>query len=181
MEHTLEVTTLAGGCFWCIEAVFRELQGVLKVISGYSGGTSANPTYSQVCQGITGHAEAVQISFDPAEISFEDLLNVFFSIHNPTTLNRQGADVGTQYRSAIFYHSPEQKMIAEKLIAELNQSNVWDNPIVSQLAPFDKFYKAEDHHQDYFANNPNQPYCSVVVAPKVVKFRKNFLDRLKKP
>jgi len=180
MEHTLEVTTLAGGCFWCIEAVFKELQGVHKVISGYSGGTSPNPTYSQVCQGITGHAEAVQVSFDPAEISFEDLLNVFFSIHNPTTLNRQGADVGTQYRSAIFYHSPEQEMTAEKLIAELNQSNVWDNPIVSQLAPFDKFYKAEDHHQDYFANNPNQPYCSVVVAPKVAKFRKNFLDRLKK-
>ena len=180
MDSTLEVTTLAGGCFWCIEAVFKELQGVHKVISGYSGGTSPNPTYNQVCQGITGHAEAIQVSFDPVETSFEDLLNVFFSVHDPTTLNRQGADVGAQYRSAIFYHSPEQKMIAEKAIAELDQNKIWDNPIVSQLAPFENFYKAEDQHQDYYANNPSQSYCSVVVAPKVAKFRKDFLNKLKK-
>jgi peptide-methionine (S)-S-oxide reductase len=180
MESKLEVATLAGGCFWCIEAVFKELRGVTKVESGYSGGTKPNPTYRQVCDGTTGHAEVVQITFNPAEISFKDLLNVFFGVHDPTTLNRQGADTGTQYRSAIFYHSHEQEETAKKLIEELDQSKTWDNPIVTQIQPFNKFYKAEDYHQDYFANNPNQPYCSVVVAPKVAKFRKHFLDKLKK-
>ncbi|MFN2215774.1 MAG: peptide-methionine (S)-S-oxide reductase MsrA [Anaerolineales bacterium] len=180
MDSNLEVATLAGGCFWCIEAVFKELKGVHKVESGYSGGTTPNPTYRQVCDGTTGHAEAVQITFDPEEISYKDLLNVFFSVHDPTTLNRQGADVGTQYRSAIFYHSSPQEQTAKAVKDELDRSKTWDNPIVTQIQPFAVFYKAEDYHQDYFANNPNQPYCSVVVAPKVAKFRKHFLDKLKK-
>jgi len=180
MESKHELATLAGGCFWCIEAVFKELRGVSKVESGYSGGTTPNPTYRQVCDGTTGHAEAVQVTFDPAEISYKDLLNVFFSVHDPTTLNRQGADVGTQYRSVIFYHSMDQEKTAKMLMDELDHSNTWDNPIVTQIQSFEKFYKAEDYHQDYFANNPNQPYCSVVVAPKVAKFRKHFLDKLKK-
>jgi len=174
---TNETTTLAGGCFWCLEAVYDDLQGVLQVESGYSGGSAPNPSYQAVCTGETGHAEVVQITFNPEEISFEELLHVFFAIHNPTTLNRQGADTGTQYRSAIFYHSEAQKDAAERVIAELAPQ--WSNPIVTEIVPFEKFYVAEDYHQEYFANNPNQPYCAAVVAPKVNKFRKKFEFKLK--
>ena len=180
MEIKYEIATLAGGCFWCLEAVFTELKGVYKVESGYSGGSSNNPTYQQVCEGITGHAEVVQVTFNPSEINYKDLLNVFFGIHDPTTLNRQGMDVGSQYRSAIFHHSPEQELIAEELISQLNQSKTWDSPIVTELVPFEQFFKAEDYHQDYYANNPRQAYCSMVVAPKVAKFRKQFTDKLKR-
>jgi methionine-S-sulfoxide reductase len=174
-----EVATLAGGCFWCLEAVFDNLKGVVDVVSGYSGGKQSNPSYAQVCTGMTGHAETVQITFDPEQISFKEILEVFFTIHDPTTLDRQGADVGTQYRSTIFYHSPEQKAAAEEVIRNLKTENVWDDPIVTELAPFSVFYPAEDYHQEYFANNPDQGYCRVVVAPKVAKFRKKFVDRLK--
>lgn len=174
-----ELATLAGGCFWCLEAVFDRLQGVQDVVSGYSGGQVPQPTYSQVCNGTTGHAEVVQITFDPSQVSFRELLEVFFTIHDPTTLNRQGGDVGTQYRSAIFYHSNEQKAAAEQVIRQLEQERVWKNPIVTEVTPFTAFYPAEDYHQEYFANNPNQPYCQIVVAPKVVKFRKKFLEKLK--
>jgi len=174
-----EVATLAGGCFWCLEAVYDDLRGVESVESGYAGGDVPNPTYRQVCSGTTGHAEVVQITFDPSVISFREILEVFFAIHDPTTLNRQGADVGTQYRSAIFYHSPEQKEVAEKLIAELNAEGIWDAPIVTEVVPFEKFYVAEDYHQEYFAQNPSQPYCRAVVAPKVAKFRQKFLGKLK--
>ncbi|MBI4762268.1 MAG: peptide-methionine (S)-S-oxide reductase MsrA [Chloroflexota bacterium] len=180
MTTTLQTATLAGGCFWCLEAVFDEIRGVHSVESGYSGGHAANPTYRQVCNGDTGHAEVVQIRFDPAVVSYRDLLNVFFAIHDPTTLNRQGADVGTQYRSAIFYHDEEQKRTAEELIKELNAQKIWDSPIVTEVTKFDKFYPAEDYHQEYFARNPYQPYCMAVVAPKVAKFRKYFLEMLKK-
>jgi peptide-methionine (S)-S-oxide reductase len=176
----METATLGAGCFWCVEAVFDDLRGVEDVVSGYSGGHAENPTYRQVCDGTTGHAEVIQIKFDPAEISFKEILQVFFSVHDPTTLNRQGADIGTQYRSAIFYHSDEQKRVAEETIAEVNAAGVYDNPIVTEVTPFDKFYVAEDYHQEYFANNANQPYCAAVVAPKVAKFRKQFIDRLKK-
>lgn len=175
-----EIATLAGGCFWCLEAVFRELRGVDKVVSGYSGGQVANPSYHLVCSGTTGHAEVVQITFDPQIISFRELLEVFFTIHDPTTLNRQGADVGTQYRSAIFYHTPRQKEIAEQVIAELNEAKVWRNPIVTEVTAFSAFYPAEDYHQEYYLNNPGQPYCRVVIEPKVAKFRKQFLARLKR-
>jgi peptide-methionine (S)-S-oxide reductase len=178
-SQTREVATLAGGCFWCLEAVYDQLRGVEDVVSGYSGGSVVDPSYRQVCSGTTGHAEAVQITFDPNEITFKDLLNVFFTIHDPTTLNRQGADVGTQYRSAIFYHTPEQQATAERAIAELNQAHVWDRPIVTEVTAFDRFYPAEDYHQEYFANNPDQPYCRAVVAPKVAKARKHFLEQLK--
>ena len=174
-----EVVTLAGGCFWCLEAVYDDLRGVESVESGYAGGDVLNPTYRQVCSGTTGHAEVVQITFDPSVISFREILEVFFAIHDPTTLNRQGADVGTQYRSAIFYHSPEQKEIAENLIAELNAEGIWDAPIVTEVVPLDKFYVAEDYHQEYFTQNPSQPYCRAVVAPKVAKFRQKFLGKLK--
>lgn len=177
---TPQLATLAGGCFWCLEAVFDQLQGVLSVESGYSGGHVPHPTYQQVCSGATGHAEVVQITFDPAVISYEDLLRVFFSIHDPTTLNRQGADVGTQYRSAIFYHSPEQRAAAERVIRELTDARLWADPIVTEVTAFTAFYPAEEYHQEYFANNPDQPYCRAVVAPKVAKFRKQYLDRLKK-
>ena len=180
METYQQVATLAGGCFWCLEAVFDDLRGVLSVESGYSGGTVHQPTYKEVCNGTTGHAEVVQVTFDASEIKFEDLLNVFFAIHDPTTLNRQGADIGTQYRSAIFYHNEKQKEIAENTILKLNAEKIWNDPIVTEVTPFDRFYIAEDYHQEYFANNPNQPYCQAVVAPKVVKFRKEFLDQLKK-
>jgi peptide-methionine (S)-S-oxide reductase len=180
MKTNLEVATLAGGCFWCLEAVFDELRGVESVESGYSGGNKVSPSYREVCAGATGHAEVVQVRFDAAQLSFQDLLNVFFAIHDPTSLNRQGADAGTQYRSAIFYHTADQKRIAEKLIAELNAQAIWDKPIVTEVAAFEKFYVAEDYHQEYFANNPNQPYCMAVVAPKVSKFRKHFIDKLKK-
>ncbi|MDQ3818580.1 MAG: peptide-methionine (S)-S-oxide reductase MsrA, partial [Acidobacteriota bacterium] len=172
-----EVATLAGGCFWCLEAVFDDLRGVESVESGYSGGHVPNPTYQQVCTGKTGHAEVVQITFDPQVVSFREILEVFFAIHDPTTLNRQGADTGTQYRSAIFYHSPEQKDVAEKLIAELNAENIWGAPLVTEVVPFEEFYAAEDYHQEYFVNNPSQPYCRAVVAPKVAKFRQKFLGK----
>ncbi|MCB9456209.1 MAG: peptide-methionine (S)-S-oxide reductase MsrA [Anaerolineaceae bacterium] len=175
-----EVTTLAGGCFWCLEAVYDELKGVTDVVSGYMGGSALNPTYKQVCTGLTGHAEVVQLTFDPAVITFQDILDVFFTIHDPTTLNRQGADVGTQYRSAIFYHSPEQKATAEHAIADLNAAGLWGNSIVTEVAPASTFYAAEDYHQDYFANNPTQGYCMAVVAPKVAKFRKQHIARLKR-
>jgi peptide-methionine (S)-S-oxide reductase len=180
MNEKYEIATLAGGCFWCLEAVFDELRGVQSVESGYSGGTVESPSYKDVCTGRTGHAEAVQIRFDPGVISYRDLLNVFFAIHDPTTLNRQGADAGTQYRSAIFYHSDEQKTAAEQAIRELNAQHIWDQPIVTQVARFEDFFVAEDYHQEYFARNPMQPYCMAVVAPKVAKFRKHFVDRLKK-
>ena len=180
MNDKLETATLAGGCFWCLEAVFDELRGVESVESGYAGGQKENPSYREVCNGTTGHAEVVQVKFDPAVLSYKDLLNVFFAIHDPTTLNRQGADAGTQYRSAIFHHDEAQKRTAEEVIADLNDQHIWDKPIVTQVAPFDKFYVAEDYHQEYFANNPLQPYCMAVVAPKVSKFRKHFMDKLKK-
>jgi peptide-methionine (S)-S-oxide reductase len=176
----LETATLAAGCFWCVEAVFDDLRGVEDVVSGYSGGLTENPTYREVCDGATGHAEVIQIRFDPAEISFKEILQVFFSVHDPTTMNRQGADIGSQYRSAVFYHSDEQKRVAEETIAEVNAEGIYDNPIVTEVTAFDKFYPAEDYHQEYFANNGNVPYCAAVVAPKVAKFRKQFVDRLKK-
>jgi peptide-methionine (S)-S-oxide reductase len=175
-----EVATLAGGCFWCLEAVFEQLQGVERVESGYAGGSMADPTYKQVCNGNTGHAEVVQVTFDPAVISYRDILEVFFAIHDPTTLNRQGADVGTQYRSAVFYHSPEQKKVAEELLTELNKEGVWSKPIVTEVAPLSKFFVAEDYHQGYFRGNPGQPYCAAVINPKVAKFRQKFAGRLKK-
>ncbi len=181
MDTHLETATLAGGCFWCLEAVFDELKGVHSVESGYSGGHVDQPSYKAVCTGMTGHAEAVQVTFDPQVISYRDLLSVFFAVHDPTTLNRQGADVGSQYRSAIFHHNDEQKAAAEGLIKELNDQHIWDHPIVTEVSAINGFYKAEDYHQEYYANNPNQPYCMAVVAPKVAKFRKHFLDKLKKP
>jgi peptide-methionine (S)-S-oxide reductase len=176
----METATLAGGCFWCLEAVYDEIKGVLSVESGYSNGHVPNPTYHQVCDGDTGHAEAVRIQFDPAVVSYRDLLNVFFAIHDPTTLNRQGADVGTQYRSAIFFHSPEQKETAETLIHELNARQIWGSPIVTEVTAAGPFYVAEDYHQEYFVHNRFQPYCQAVVAPKVAKFRSHFLEMLKK-
>jgi peptide-methionine (S)-S-oxide reductase len=175
-----ETATLAGGCFWCLEAVFLELKGVEKVVSGYAGGARVNPTYQQVCTGETGHAEVVQITFDPAVISYKDLLDVFFTIHDPTTLNRQGYDAGTQYRSAIFYHSPEQQAIAAQAIKDLGEGGVWDSPIVTQVEPLTVFYPAEGYHQDYFAQNPDQPYCRAVVAPKVAKARAHFFEKLRR-
>ncbi len=180
MNNQKEMATLAGGCFWCLEAVFKELRGVEEVISGYAGGHLPNPSYGQVCGGMTGHAEVVQIAFDPQLITFKELLEVFFTIHDPTTLNRQGADVGTQYRSGIFYHSPEQKAVAEQMIADLAAAGVWEDPIVTELTPLPEFYRAENYHQQYFENNPNQPYCRAVVAPKVAKARQKFLARLKR-
>lgn len=178
--NQLEVATLGGGCFWCLEPIFRDLRGVVKVESGYSGGDQANPTYQQVCSGRTGHAEVVQVTFDPSEVSYEDILRVFFSIHDPTTLNRQGADVGTQYRSVILYHSPEQQQAAERVIRSLQEQKIWDNSIVTQVVPFEAFYRAEDYHQEYFDRNPMQPYCNVVIAPKVAKFRKQNVEMLKR-
>jgi peptide-methionine (S)-S-oxide reductase len=177
--HEREVATFGGGCFWCLEAVFEQLRGVERVESGYAGGTAANPTYRQVCNGDTGHAEVVQVMFDPEVISFEGLLNVFFASHDPTTLNRQGPDSGTQYRSVVLYHSAEQKEIAAKKIAQLDAAGIWDAPIVTQLVPLETFYRAEDYHQGYFRANPGQGYCRAVVAPKVVKFRKQFAGLLK--
>ena len=174
-----EVATLGGGCFWCLEAVFDDLRGVESVESGYAGGAVPAPTYRQVCAGTTGHAEVVQITYDPQVVSFRELLEVFFTIHDPTTLNRQGADIGTQYRSAIFYHTPEQLEIAEKTISDLNAEGIWDAPIVTEIAPLTEFYVAEDYHQEYYAQNAAQPYCRMVVAPKVAKFRQKFLEKLK--
>jgi peptide-methionine (S)-S-oxide reductase len=174
-----EVTTLGGGCFWCLEAVYQELRGVEKVESGYSGGDVPNPTYRQVCSETTGHAEVVQVTFDPDEVSYRDILEVYFTIHDPTTLNRQGADVGTQYRSVIFYHTEEQKRTAEEVISEIESEGIWNSPIVTEVVPLDEFYVAEDYHQNYFRNSGFQPYCQVIIAPKVAKFRKQHLERLK--
>lgn len=171
--------TLAGGCYWCLEAVFEMLRGVEKVESGYAGGSTSNPSYKDVCTGNTGHAEVVHITFDPVVITFRELLEVFFATHDPTTLNRQGNDVGTQYRSAIFYHSPEQKREAEAVIAEVNAAKVWPDPIVTEVVPLAKFWKAEDYHQGYFQANPYQPYCSLVVNPKVAKARSKFAAKIK--
>ncbi|MEJ2210841.1 MAG: peptide-methionine (S)-S-oxide reductase MsrA [Anaerolineae bacterium] len=173
------IATLAGGCFWCLEAVYEQFKGVKSVVSGYAGGHVPNPTYRQVSSGRTGHAEVVQIRYDPDQVSYRDLLGVFFTIHDPTTLNRQGADVGTQYRSAIFYHDEAQKEAAEDVIRELEEAGVWDDPIVTQVEPLDEFYQAEDYHQEYYRNNPYQPYCQVVIRPKVAKFRQKYMDRLK--
>jgi peptide-methionine (S)-S-oxide reductase len=180
LPENCELATLGGGCFWCLEAGFELLNGVARVESGYTGGATKNPTYQQICSGTTGHAEVVQVAFDPKIISYRDLLQIFFVLHDPTTLNRQGADVGTQYRSAIFYHSPEQKKVAEDLIAELQKDKVWDRPIVTQIAPLETFYKAEGYHQGYFRANPRQPYCQAIVAPKVAKLRSHYLEKLKK-
>ncbi|MDA4129031.1 MAG: peptide-methionine (S)-S-oxide reductase MsrA [Thaumarchaeota archaeon] len=174
-----EIVTLGGGCFWCTEAVFQELRGVQSVEPGYSGGTVPNPSYEQVCTGRTGHAEVAQVTFDPSTISLKELLQVFFTVHDPTTLNRQGGDVGTQYRSVIFYRNDEQKRTAEQVIEDVNTSKIWGKPIVTQLIPFGIFYKAEDYHKDYFQRNPNQGYCQVVIAPKVAKFRKHYFEMLK--
>jgi len=180
MGKQVEIATLAGGCFWCLEAVFDELKGVESVESGYSGGHVRKPSYAQVCNGDTGHAEVVQITFDPQLLSLRDLLTVFFTVHDPTTLNRQGNDVGTQYRSAIFYHNEEQKKIAEAVIQEIGAEKIWDDPIVTEVKPFDQFYVAEDYHQEYYKNNSFQPYCRIVIAPKVAKIRRKFAERLKK-
>jgi peptide-methionine (S)-S-oxide reductase len=173
------VATLAGGCFWCLEPIFEALRGVQEVVVGYSGGTVPDPSYEAVCTGATGHAEAVQITFNPEEISFRELLEVFFTVHDPTTLNRQGPDVGTQYRSAIFVHDDEQRRVAEDVIHTMEAEQVWDAPIVTEVTPLEAFYPAEETHQGYFARNPYQGYCRVVIAPKVAKFRKRYLDRLK--
>jgi peptide-methionine (S)-S-oxide reductase len=178
-DKKLEVATLGGGCFWCLDAIYRDVQGVERVVSGYSGGHVANPTYEQVCGKRTGHAEVVQVWYEPAVISYEDILYIFWRIHDPTTLNRQGNDVGPQYRSVIFYHDEAQRAAAEKTRAETESGRVWPDPIVTEIAPFDVFYEAEEYHQDYFARNPYQPYCVYVVDPKVRKFRKSFQEKLK--
>jgi len=176
---TTQLATLAGGCFWCLEAVFEQLKGVKKVESGYSGGHVPNPSYEAVCTGTTGHTEVTQVTFDPDVISFRDLLGVFFSIHDPTTPDRQGGDVGTQYRSAIFYHDDEQRRVAEDLVRELEAEHVFDDPIVTTIEPFKAFYPAEEYHREYYRRNPNQPYCRAVIAPKVSKLRSKYLSRLK--
>ncbi|MCI4353577.1 MAG: peptide-methionine (S)-S-oxide reductase MsrA [Thermoplasmata archaeon] len=173
-----EIATLAGGCFWCTEAIFSELRGVRSALPGYSGGSGPNPTYEQVCTGRTGHAEAIQVTFDPTVISFHDILLVFFSTHDPTTLNRQGHDVGSQYRSAVFYHTPEQLRVAEEVVKEIRDQRLWRGPIVTELTAFYAFYLAEDYHRDYFRRNPSQAYCQMVIEPKVAKFRKQFVQRL---
>ena len=177
----MQVTTLGGGCFWCTEAAFDELKGILKVESGYSGGHVKNPSYSDVCSGDTGHAEVVQITFDPKNISFKEILQIFFTIHDPMTLNRQGADQGTQYRSVILYHNPEQKSIAEETISELEAAKLWRNSIVTQVVPFEEFFKAEDYHQEYFRRNSRAPYCQAVIAPKIMKLREHYREKLKNP
>ncbi|MDD5288989.1 MAG: peptide-methionine (S)-S-oxide reductase MsrA [Dehalococcoidales bacterium] len=174
-----EVATLAGGCFWCLEAVFKEVHGVQRVLSGYTGGKAVNPTYEEVCSDKTGHAEAIDITFFPDVISYREILEIFFTIHDPTTPNRQGSDVGTQYRSAIFYHNEAQKTIAEQVIKEINDAHIWDASIVTEVKPYTKFYSAEDYHRDYFARNPEQAYCQAIIAPKVAKFRKKWEKKLK--
>ncbi len=179
MSQQFETATLGAGCFWCVEAIFQDVNGVQRVVSGYAGGSLEHPTYQQVCSGMTGHAEAVQMTFDPAMISFKDLLYIFWRIHDPTTLNRQGADAGTQYRSAIFYHNDTQKRIAEESKQATDNSALWPNPIITEIVPFTTFYEAEPYHQNYFALNPNQPYCRAVIDPKVQKFRKTFQEKLK--
>jgi peptide-methionine (S)-S-oxide reductase len=180
LNRDKEMATIGGGCFWCLDAVFDDLKGVEKVESGYSGGPASNPTYRQVCAGTTGHAEVIQVTFDPQVILFKDILEVFFTIHDPTSLNRQGADVGSQYRSAIFFHTPEQKTIAEQVIKKIRAAEIWNAPVVTEVTPFKAFYVAEDYHQEYFRNNPEQMYCQMVITPKVAKFRKQFLEKLKK-
>ena len=180
LELHTEAATLAGGCFWCLEAVYNDLRGVDKVVSGYSGGDVHNPSYRDVCSGQTGHAEVVQITFDPQLVTFGELLQVFFTIHDPTTRDRQGMDVGTQYRSAIFYHTPEQKTVAENVIAEMEAAKIYDAPIVTEVTPFTIFYPAEDYHQRYYEQNPDEGYCRAIIAPKVSKFRKVFLEKLRR-
>jgi peptide-methionine (S)-S-oxide reductase len=179
-KNSVEVATLGGGCFWCIEAAFQEIRGVINVESGYAGGTTASPTYEQVCTGNTGHAEVVQVTFDPNIISFKDILEVFFTAHDPTTLNMQGADVGTQYRSVIFYHNERQKKIAEQTIQKFDAAKVWDDSIVTTVEPLKKFYKAEDYHRKYFERHPEAAYCRIVIAPKIAKLRKKYREKLKK-
>jgi peptide-methionine (S)-S-oxide reductase len=178
--QTREVATLGGGCFWCLEAVYDELKGVTDVVSGYAGGHVANPSYEQVCWGGTGHAEVVQLTFDPAVVNYRELLHVFFTIHDPTTLNRQGNDVGDQYRSIILYHSPEQQSTAQEVIDEVTHEHLYRNPLVTQVVPFEAFYPAEEYHQEYFARNPSAGYCRAIIAPKVAKFRQKYLDQLKR-
>ena len=179
MNTNLKITTLGGGCFWCLEAVYDQLEGVLDVVSGYAGGHVPNPDYKSVCNGTTGHAEVVQVTFDPAVITYEEILEIFFTIHDPTTLNRQGADVGTQYRSAIFYQDEAQKKAAEAVIAKMEAAKIWPDPIVTEVTALDVFYPAEDYHQEYFQHNPYQGYCQVVIAPKVAKFRQKYADKLR--
>ncbi len=176
-----ELATLGGGCFWCTEAVFTELKGVEKVESGYSGGTVENPAYEEVCAGTTGHAEVIQVTFDPRVISYRDILQIFFTTHDPTTLNRQGADAGTQYRSVVLYHSNNQRAAAEEVIKEFNASKVWKRPIVTEVIPFKAFYKAEEYHQNYFEKNPDSPYCQAIIEPKIAKLRAHYFEKLKKP
>ena len=179
-QQNTEIAILGGGCFWCLEAVYVELRGVQRVVSGYTGGHVPNPSYEAVCSGTTGHAEVVEVTFDPSIISFQDILRVFFTIHDPTTLNRQGADVGTQYRSAIYYRNPAQKEIAEAVMTEVENAGVWDGKIVTEVTPAEVYYPAEEYHQDFFENNPHQPYCQFIVAPKVLKLRKDFAEKLKR-
>lgn len=174
-----ETATLAGGCFWCLEAVYENLRGIHEIQSGYAGGTTPNPTYEQVCSGATGHAEVVRLTYDPSVVSYREIIEIFFTIHDPTTLDRQGGDVGTQYRSAIFYHSPEQKETAESVRDALVAQGLWSDPVVTEIVPLERFYPAESYHDDYFRLHPNQPYCRMVIEPKVAKFRKHYLDRLK--
>ena len=175
-----ETATLGGGCFWCLEAVYQQMQGVASIVSGYMGGDVANPTYEQVCTGKTGHVEVVQVTFDPEIASYREILNVYFAMHDPTSMDRQGNDVGSQYRSVIFYHNDGQRSVAEETIRQLNGERIWDAPIVTEVRPAGPFYHAEDYHQDYFRNHPAQPYCAFVVAPKVRKFREKFAARLRK-
>jgi peptide-methionine (S)-S-oxide reductase len=179
MSTRHETATLGGGCFWCLEAVYVELDGVVKVVSGYAGGHTSDPTYEAVCSGATGHAEVVQVTFDPGAITYREILEVFFTIHDPTTKDRQGADIGTQYRSVIFHHSPEQERVARDIIAELGAENAYGAPVVTQVEPLERFYPAEDYHQDYYARNPGQGYCRAVIAPKLAKFRKKWAPRLR--
>lgn len=179
-DKQFEVATLGAGCFWCVEALYSKLDGVIKVESGYSGGTVKNPTYREVCDGNTGHAEVIQVTFNPSKVSFAQILEVFFKTHDPTTLNRQGADIGTQYRSVIFYHSDKQKKTAEEIKQKLNGAGLWNDPIVTAIDPFIVFFKAEDYHQDYYSNNKNQPYCRMVITPKMEKFEKLFKEIIKK-
>ncbi|MFM1744564.1 MAG: hypothetical protein RLZZ630_501 [Bacteroidota bacterium] len=178
-KTVLDTATFGGGCFWCVEAVFQQLKGVQSVVSGYAGGRRENPTYEQVCSGATGHAEVIQVTFDPSVIGYPDLLEVFWSVHDPTTLNRQGADVGTQYRSVIFYHNESQKVLAEEYKVQLDKSGTFRDPIVTEISPLPTFYSAEKYHQNYFNDNGNQPYCSFVIRPKVEKFQKEFGKKLK--
>jgi peptide-methionine (S)-S-oxide reductase len=180
-KNGLEVATLAAGCFWCTEAAYNIIRGVERIEPGYTGGTVPNPTYEEVSRGTTGHAEAAQISFDPQVINYREILEIFFTIHDPTSLNRQGADVGTQYRSAIFYHDEEQKATAEKLIDELNKEDIWNNPIVTTVEPLKEFYMAETYHKDYYKKHPKEPYCQVVIAPKIAKLQHRFVDKIKAP